>query len=132
MTICVFSFSRTYRAIYDEHHRENDIIVLKFTAEAEQLYNAEQEKVTKLLNEKWDKCDPFDSSLSKIHWMWIRVEAVLTVFYNHLDRKLHPGANIPVDHTISIENLKYAMNLVKYFSDQKTILLSVCKNFRLF
>lgn len=77
----------TYASIYDHHHGDSSI-ELEMTVEEEDLCNRKMKSNEQILNGKWERCEQYDASLFKLERLWLRVAAVLTVFYNHLLRQL--------------------------------------------
>ena len=110
-------------AIYDQHHKENPM-VMELTQDAQALYEGEYTAVIATLNSNWAECVPYDNSFAKVR-LWLRVAAVLAVLYANITAKLEPDSTTPITNKITKENLKHAMNLVKYYMDQKAILVKV-------
>ena len=118
-------FRKTYMDIWDANHREDETIVMELDEDAERLYQEKCKSIEKVLNDHWEKCTPYDSSLSKLHHIWLRVAAILTVLYNHISRRLRPELQLPIEKKISKANMEFAINLVKFYTDQKNILNKV-------
>ena len=112
-------------AIYEQHHKENPM-VMELTQEAQALYEGEYTAIIATLNSNWAECVPYDSSMAKVQRLWLRVAAVLAVLYANIDIKLNPDReHVTVENKITRDNLQHAMNLVKYYMDQKAILMKV-------
>ena len=50
---------------------------------------------------------------------------MLAVLYANIEAKLNPDSITPISNKITKANLQHAMNLVKYYMDQKAILVKV-------
>ena len=74
-------FSEIYLSIFDDHHGEDDHVGgddeaqpnkdIELDEEAEALYSLYVKNHTAALNDHWERCEDYDSSISKIHRIYL-------------------------------------------------------------
>lgn len=108
-----------YKAIYDDHKHGDVIYTLNDSALA--LYDQFDEHFCQKLNDKWRNGHMLDRSATeggKERRLVLRLSVVLFVVYSYVRRQLFQSYG-PVPRVVPEAYMKYAINLMAYFQQQR-------------
>ena len=108
-----------YKAIYEDH--KNGDVVYTLNEKALALYDEFDEDICKRLNEKWKSGKFLDCATTeggKERRLLLRLSVALFVLYSYVRRHLFASYG-PVPRIVSAPYMKYAINLIAYFQDQR-------------
>ena len=84
-------------------------------------YEAFLDKIAETLNKQWEDQQEF-ADVSKDDRHVLRLAAVLHVFYDQLQKRLSSEPASPPQALVKKETLEQAINLTRYFAEQRKIL----------
>lgn len=108
-----------YNAIHQEHN--NGDIVYTLSDGALNLYDQFDEAICQKLNDKWKSGKLLDSTTTeggKERRLVLRLSVTLFVLYSYLRRHLFQSYG-PVPRIVPEAYMKYAINLMAYFQEQR-------------
>lgn len=117
----LFTLSELYKAIYDDHKHGD--IVYTLNNEALELYDQFDEQICQKLNNQWQNgqflhMTTAASEGGKERRLVLRLAVTLFVVYSYIRRQLFQSYG-PVPRVIPKPYMKYAINLMAYFQQQR-------------
>lgn len=117
----LFNLSELYKAIYDDHKHGD--IVYTLNNEALELYDQFDEQICQKLNNQWQNgqflhMTTAASEGGKERRLVLRLAVTLFVVYSYIRRQLFQSYG-PVPRVIPKPYMKYAINLMAYFQQQR-------------
>lgn len=116
----LYNLNDLYKAIYDDHQHGD--IVYTLSDDALALYDQFDEEICQKLNSQWQKGQLLQSAVAteggKERRPVLRLAVVLHVIYSYIRRQLFHSYG-PVPRVVSKPYMKYAINLMAYFQQQR-------------